>query len=111
VIDVACLADVKAALLTVTRDVSRYEAHQKKDKYIVWAEDSQGDSVWADGQMQDQAIQGTIDYFTKHENDPNVRKIQQALNDCGISFRLNSVQYEDETGYIHYEWVFEVEGW
>ncbi len=107
----ACLDDVRTALLTVTKNVGRYEAFKKTDKYIVWAEDTQADAVWADGEMVQQAIQGTIDYFTKTENDPDVRQIQTALNEFEISWRLNSIQYEDETGYIHYEWVFEVEGW
>ena len=30
------------------------------------------------------------------------------MNEAEISFALNSVQREDETGYIHYEWVWEV---
>jgi hypothetical protein len=99
---------IKAALLTVTQNVGHYEAMKKTDKYIVWAEDSQGNSLWADGQMQDQVIQGTIDYFTKTENDPNVEKIQNALNERGISFSLNSIQREPDTKFIHYEWIFEV---
>jgi hypothetical protein len=77
----------------------------------VWAEDNQADSVWADGRMQEQTIEGTIDYFTKTENDPNVQKIQNALNDGNVSWRLNSVQYETETHYIHFEWVFQVGAW
>lgn len=96
------------ALLNVGVPVSHYTASKQMDKYIVWAEDGQSDSLWSDGRMQAQAIQGTIDYFTKAENDPNVYELQNALADADISFRLNSVQYEDETKYIHYEWIFEV---
>ena len=58
--------------------------------------------------MSEQAIEGTIDYFTRTEYDPNFEKIQEVLSEAEISYRLNSVQYEDETGYIHYEWVFQV---
>lgn len=97
------------ALLTVTQNVGHYEAFDKTDKYIVWAEDGQSGALYADNKMQEQVIQGTIDYFTKTENDPNVAAIQQALNNAEISFKLNSVQYEDDTKFIHYEWVFEVE--
>ena len=32
--------------------------------------------------------------------------IQEALWSAGIGFRLNSVQYEDDTNLIHYEWEF-----
>lgn len=105
------LSDVETALKTVTSNVGHYEVFQEADQYIVYAEDGQSDSVWADGEMQEQAIQGTIDYFTKTENDSNVKKIQEALNDAEISFRLNSIQREQDTRYIHYEWVFEVEEW
>jgi hypothetical protein len=99
---------IPAALLTVGVPVTHYTASKQPNKYIVWAEDGQADSLWTDGRIQEQAIQGTIDYFTKTENDPNVDRIQNALDDADISFRLNSIQYEDETKYIHYEWVFEV---
>ena len=102
---------IKEALLTVGPPVSHYTALEQPNKYIVWAEDNQVDSVWADGMMQEQAIEGTIDYYTKTENDPNVQKIQDALNNGGISWRLNSVQYEDDTKFIHYEWTFSVSGW
>lgn len=35
--------------------------------------------------------------------------IQNNMNRAqGVSWRLNSVQYEDDTNMIHYEWEFEV---
>ena len=62
-------------------------------------------------QKVERALTGTIDYFTKTENDPVVQQIEDALDsDDGISWYLNSVQYEQDTGYIHYEWVWEVDG-
>lgn len=102
------LERVKETLLTVTDNVGHYEAFSQTDKYIVWAEDSEGSSLEGDNFKLEQSIQGTIDYYTKSENDPNVEGIQAALKAARISFNLNSVQYEDETQYIHYEWVFEV---
>ena len=99
---------VKDALLTVSENVGHYEAIEKKDKYIVWAEDMEGESVHGDGKKVEQSIQGTIDYFTKEDEDPMADKIQEALTKADIPFRLSSVQYEEETGYIHYEWIWEV---
>lgn len=104
------LQTIKNLLLTVTDNVYHYYAWEQPDKYIVWAEDSEGNSLHADNKKQVQGIQGTIDYFTKDESDSNVDKIQKAMNDSEISWRLNSIQYEERTDYIHYEWVFEVEG-
>lgn len=102
------LEKVKDALLTVTDNVGHYEALTKTDQYIVWAEDKEGSSVEGDNYKLEQSIQGTIDYYTKNEDDPNVEAIQTALKAARIAFYLNSVQYEDETQYIHHEWVFEV---
>ena len=102
------LTDLKAVLLTVTSKVYHFDATGAKGNYIVWGEDGQADSVWADGKMQEQTITGTIDYFTKTEYDPNFTAIQTALNGMGISYTLNSIQYETDTKLIHYEWVFEI---
>lgn len=99
---------VRDALLKVTDNVGHYEALDKKDKYIVWAEDSESDSVEADGMKKEQTIQGTIDYFTKTDGDENVNKIQNELVEARINFHLSSVQYEEETGFIHFEWIWEV---
>lgn len=94
--------------MKVSDNVSHYEAMNKTDKYIVWAEDSESSSLNTDNKKEIQAIQGTIDYFTKKDNDTVVNEIQEALKSEKVSFYLNSVQYEEETGYIHYEWVWEV---
>lgn len=102
------LKKIPEILKTVTDNVGHYEAMDVADKYIVWAEDSEGSSVEGNNRKINQSIQGTIDYFTKQDFDENVDRIQAALAAACISFYLNSVQYEDETEYIHYEWVFEV---
>ena len=104
----SALNKVKDALLTVSDNVYHYTAHNQTDKYIVWAEDNESRCVQSDNRKIQQGIEGTIDYFTKSENDGTVDDIQTALNTAEIPYRLNSIQYEDETGYIHYEWVFEV---
>ncbi|MGN0134735.1 MAG: hypothetical protein ACI4AO_08405 [Anaerotignum sp.] len=102
------LQKVKDALLTVTEAVFHYFAVDKPDQYIVWAESGEANSVEADNCKQEQTIGGTIDYFTKTDFDQNIDAIQNAMKSAEISFSLESVQYEEETGYIHYEWKFEV---
>lgn len=99
---------IKNALLTVTQNVGHYEAREKTDKYIVWAEDGGGESSWADNKRKYGAVTGTVDYFTKTENDPNVAKIETAFGTIRVSWRLNSIQHERDTGYIHFEWVWEM---
>lgn len=102
------LLDLRDLLLTVTQDTFHYHAHKKPDKYIVWAEAGEAGSNNADDNKVNQVIQGTIDYFTKMEFDPNFDLIQEKLNSIDISWSLNSVQYEEDTGYIHYEWIWEM---
>jgi len=102
------LSDIRDALLQVLPDVFHYEAWAKPDKYIVWAEDTEADSLNADDKKEEQVLQGTIDYFTKTEYDPNFDLIQEKLNSVDLAWRLNSIQHEEETGYIHYEWIWEM---
>lgn len=99
---------VRQALLTVTDSVFHYDAMEKSDQYIVFMEDGQGDEAWADDLCTWQSVTGTIDYFTRKESDPNVEKIQKALNGGEIVWSLYSVQFEKDTGYIHWEWEWEV---
>lgn len=103
------LLDIRDILLTVGVPVSRYSAHKKPDKYIVWAEEGQSGANHADDRMTVQTIQGTIDYFTKTEDDPNFQLIQKKLNSSDLVWRLNSIQREEDTKYFHYEWVWEVD--
>lgn len=99
---------IRDILQDVCDNVSHYEAMNKTDQYIVWAEDSEPDALNADNEKKIQVIQGTIDYFTKKDGDAIADDIQEALKKEKIPFYLNSVQYEEETGYIHHEWIWEV---
>lgn len=101
--------ELKNALLSTGYSFAHHAwSSAPQGDYGVWAEDSQGGSVWGDGKMLNQSIQGTIDYFTRDDSASPLTVIQSALDNAGISFYLNTVQFEDDTGYIHYEWVFEV---
>lgn len=92
--------------LAVTDQVSRYR-RLKSDRYFVWAEDSTNDLV-SDGAHIERAIIGTTDLYTKTEDDPWADELETAFEAAGIPYYRNSVQYEEETGYIHTEWVWEV---
>ena len=76
--------------------------------YAVWAEDGEPDSFAGDGLKHEQAISGTLDFYTLTEFDPLVDELQDVLAaQFGASWSLNSVQYEDETKLIHYSWDWE----
>jgi hypothetical protein len=78
-------------------------------KYIVWAEEGQTGSSHSDNIMNIQVYGGTIDLFTKDEYDPLFDDIQTAMNKAGMAWSWNSTQYEEDTGFIHHEWVWEVD--
>lgn len=72
--------------------------------WLIWAEDS-GAELVTGNHVAEQAIKGSTDYFTKDEFDPAIDAIQEAQNTLeGFAWTLNSVQYEDQTDLIHYEW-------
>ena len=104
----SCLQVVANSLLTVTQEVHHYQAMDKQDKYCVWAEDGESGNLDADNVKAEQTITGTIDYFTRDDDDTAPDAFQQAFNAAGFGWSLNSVQYEDDTRYIHYEWLFRV---
>lgn len=108
----SCLEIVKSTLEDLTEKCFHYEAffedESEKDQYIVWAEDSEYNSLGTDNYKGFQTVEGTVDYFTKSGVDEMPDRISNAMNKARIGWELNSVQYEDETGFIHFEWLFRV---
>ena len=51
---------------------------------------------------------GTTDLFTKQEFDPWAPALEESFDASGIAWYLNSIQYEEDTRFWHYEWVWEV---
>lgn len=91
----------------VTDAVSHFE-RMKSDRYFVWQEDGAKDFN-ANNLHSEKAVVGTTDLFTKREFDPWKDEFEAALNmDDNISWYLNSVQREEDTGFVHYEWVWQV---
>lgn len=100
---------IKDVLLPLGKPVYHFRAPQNTAApYFVYGEDAQDTSFYADDRLRSQALQGTIDYFTLNGEDEAVDELQKALNAAEIKFWLNSVQYEDETNLVHYEWLWEV---
>lgn len=104
------LNDLKEALVALTDKVYHYTAPSNQTvPYIVWAEDYRTDLL-ADNKHVEAGIEGTIDLFTPDEDDPLMTAIPHALNELPMAWNLNSVQYEEDTGLIHYEWVWRIYG-
>lgn len=98
---------VRDALLSVLPTATfHYIASTKHgDEYIVWAEENSAD-LKANNVSVEVAMTGTIDLFTKTEYSAKIDAIETALANAGVSYAINSVQYETDTNFIHYEWVW-----
>lgn len=102
------LQTIRDALAVLTDSCYHYVALPNAvPPYIVWAEDGDNDLA-ADDHHAERAVTGTVDLYTKQENDPLKDAIEQALEDAGASWYFNSFLYETETGLLHFEWVWEV---
>lgn len=102
------LSKIKTALLTVTDNVGHLKPIDGTKSHIVYSEDA-SNNLGADNRIGCQAIRGTIDLYSLGEF-ALFDKVQQALEEAGIAFYLNAVQYDDGElkGFTHYEWIFEV---
>ena len=88
--------------------------------YGVYAEDGANDLIAGDVHAE-RAIEGTVDYFTRAidvteegaaapESIPAKAVIESALTAARAAWYLSSIQFEQDTGYVHLEWVFQVMG-
>ena len=95
------------AHLAVTEDV-RYSEYMESDRYFVWQDDGRRDLV-ADNIHAEKVVLGTTDLFTKKEFDPWAEELEAAFDASPyISWKQNSKQYEEDTGFYHHEWRWEV---
>lgn len=97
-------------LITAMTSVTEAVSHRKRLKstrYFVWQEDGAND-LSADGGHAESAVTGSLDLYTKLEFDPWVSEMGTALTDAGIAWALVSVEVEEDTGFTHYSWDWEV---
>lgn len=97
-----------AAHTAVTDQVS-HMVRLSSERYFVWQEDGRNDLI-ADGVHVETAVTGTTDLFTKQEFDPWAEAFEAALEAMGIAWSFSSFQRETDTGFLHYEWNWEVTG-
>lgn len=95
-----------AAHVAVTTEVSHSERMQS-DRYFVWQEDGSNDLEAGNGHAE-RAMTGRTDLFTKVEFDPWAEELGESFSSHGIAWTLVSVDYEEDTGFTHYSWDWEV---
>ena len=72
-------------------------------------EDSGNDLV-CDEKHVERGTDCYLSYFTRDDSGTPRTTIEGILNGLQIPWYLNTVQYENDTGLIHYEWGFSVYG-
>lgn len=93
----------------VTDSVS-HAVRLKSERYFVWMEDGRNDFEAGDRHVE-KAVEGTTDLYTKQEFDPWAAAFEAALEADGtIAWHKNSTQYEEDTGFFHHEWVWQLAG-
>lgn len=102
------LQQIGTALAAVTEKTYHYWRPVKDVPCLIWAESGEENSFHAGNHKQEQRIIGTVDLFTRTEFDPLCDQVQEALEALGLTWNLESVQFEDETNLIHYEWTWGV---
>lgn len=103
------LRQIGERLAGISENCYHYWRAEKKFPCIIWQENAESTELKADNEKAIQRISGAIDYFTGKEFDPVADEIQKILDGMeAVTWSLNSVQYEDQTNLIHYEWLFEV---
>lgn len=95
-----------AAHLAVTQAVS-HAARLSSERYFVWQEDGAND-LTANGIHQERAVTGSTDLFTKQEFDPWAPALGESFDRHGIAWRYLGTDYEEETGFFHHTWDWEV---
>ena len=102
------LERLQAALAALTKRCWHYVAQQNAvPPYLVWAEDGDND-LTADNVHAERCYTGTVDLYSKADPEPLSEAVPAALEGIGAAWYLNSVQYEEDTGLTHWEWVWEV---
>lgn len=98
---------IKEVLLELSDDVYLYTAKGNPlPPYIIYGIDGENNLLGGNSRSE-LCDTGYIDLFTKHANDELIKAIPNALENAGIAFYLNSVQHEDDTEFLHYEWRWE----
>ena len=77
--------------------------------YGIYAEYSGADFI-ADDQHTERGTVCYVSYYTRDDSVTPRTTIENVFNSLGIPWYLNTVQYENDTGYIHYEWELGIYG-
>lgn len=75
--------------------------------YGTYSEDSEN-RLAGSNQTAENVTVVYVALFTKDDTQTPRTTVENALDGIPCAWYLNTVQFEEETGYIHFEWVCEV---
>lgn len=97
------LEELYTPFLLLDCPVSHYR-RTAKPPFAVWYETGEDAPFNANNHRSEQQLTGMIDFYTLTEFDPIADDIQEILNDENVGWMLDSVQYEEDTNLIHFQW-------
>lgn len=75
-----------------------------EETYLVWGETG-AEPLRTGGHQAERITYGNLDCFTRDGSGLPMQKVEAELNKIEhFAFRLDSIQFEEETGLIHYAW-------
>ena len=98
------MTELETALRATGYDFAQYGwSRAPAGDYGVFAPERAEDFV-AGGKHAERGTVWTVDLFTRDASQTPRDAIEAALNNLPGPWKLDSISYEDETGYIHYLW-------
>ena len=105
------LETLKAALESTGLPFAHFDwekgAKERQRDHGVWAEDDER-ALRANNRPVERVWQGMIHWFTHLDTGAGKKAIEDALDAASIPYRFDGVDYEEDTGFLHYVWIFEV---
>ena len=101
--------ELLTALAATKIPFAEYAWDQRPDPpYGVVSLEGSDDTVAGDGRIIHQSLRGSIDLFVAGSSLDAMQAVQDAINGI-VAWRLNSIQLEEDTRLVHYEWIYEME--
>lgn len=96
---------LKEALETTGFPFAKYGWSEgpKSETWGVYSAEN-GRDLAADNMHVESATWFVVDLYTRESGPLPRRRVEAALNGLRCAWRLSSVDYENDTGYIHFKW-------
>lgn len=92
---------------TAVTDAVSHAERLSSERYFVWQEDGYN-ALLSDNVHSETSVTGFTDFFTKQEFDSWADELCRSFEKYEIAYDLRIIQYEEDTGYFHYTWDWEI---